>query len=75
MARLSASTAVQVGVAEGGTVTVGTARGELTYDAVIDDSVVDGVVWIPSRASGRNVAETLGARAGDPVTAKEGGRP
>ena len=75
LARLSASTAAQAGVTAGGTVAVGTARGELTYDAVIDDTVVDGVVWIPSRASGRNVAETLGARAGDPVTAKEGGRP
>ncbi|MHB1009764.1 MAG: NADH-quinone oxidoreductase subunit G [Propionibacteriaceae bacterium] len=75
VARLSAVTAAQAGVAEGGTVAVGTARGELTYDAVIDDTVVEGVVWIPSRASGRNVAETLGARAGDPVTAKEGARP
>jgi len=75
VARLSAATAAQAGVAQGGTVTVGTARGELTYDAVIDDTVVEGVVWIPSRASGRNVAETLGARAGDLVTAKEGGRP
>jgi NADH-quinone oxidoreductase subunit G len=75
VARLSTATAARAGVADGGTVTVGTARGELTYDAVIDDTVVEGVVWIPSRASGRNVAETLGARAGDPVTAKEGGRP
>jgi NADH-quinone oxidoreductase subunit G len=74
VARLSASTAAQAGVSAGGTVAVGTARGELTYDVVIDDSVVDGVVWIPSRAAGRNVAETLGAGAGDPVTAKEGGR-
>ncbi len=74
VARLSAATAVQAGVAEGGTVTVGTSRGELTYDVVIDDTVVEGVVWIPSRASGRNVAEILGARAGDPVTAKEGAR-
>jgi len=49
---LSASTAAQAGVTAGGTVAVGTARGELTYDAVIDDTVVDGVVWIPSRAAG-----------------------
>jgi NADH-quinone oxidoreductase subunit G len=72
VARLSTATAAQAGVTEGDAVTVGTARGGLTYLAVFDDTVVEGVVWIPSRAPGRNVAETLGARAGDPVTAKEG---
>jgi len=74
VARLSASTAAQAGVADAATVTIGTARGELTYGVLIDDTVVDGVVWIPSRSPGLNVAETLGARAGDPVTAKEGGQ-
>ena len=72
VARLSAETAAQVGVTS--TVTLGTGRGELTFDVVVDDSVVDGVVWVPSRAPGLNVAEILGARAGDPVTAKEGGQ-
>ncbi len=70
VARLSTATAAQAGVTS--TVTLGTGRGELTFDVVIDDSVVDGVVWVPSRAPGLNVAETLGARAGDPVTAGEG---
>jgi NADH-quinone oxidoreductase subunit G len=74
VARLSASTAAQAGVAEAETVTIGTARGELTYGVLIDDTVVDGVVWIPSRSPGLNVSETLGARAGDPVTAKQGGQ-
>lgn len=74
VARLCAQTAAQAGLIAGGKVSVGTQRGEITYDVVIDDTVVDGVIWIPSRASGRNVAELLGAGAGDPVTAKEGGR-
>ncbi|MHB1010714.1 MAG: NADH-quinone oxidoreductase subunit G [Propionibacteriaceae bacterium] len=72
VARLSTATAARAGITDGEPVTVGTARGQLTYLALLDDTVVDGVVWIPSRAPGRNVAETLGARAGDPVTAKEG---
>ncbi len=72
VARLSAATASQVGVTE--QVTIGTGRGELTFAVVIDDTTVDGVVWVPSRAPGLNVAQTLGARAGDPVTAKEGGQ-
>jgi NADH-quinone oxidoreductase subunit G len=72
VARLSTATAARAGITEGEPVTVGTERGQLTYLAVLDDTVVDGVVWVPSRAPGQNVAETLGARAGDPVTAKEG---
>jgi NADH-quinone oxidoreductase subunit G len=72
VARLSTATAARTGITDGEPVTIGTARGQLTYLALLDDTVVDGVVWIPSRAPGRNVAETLGARAGDPVTAKEG---
>jgi NADH-quinone oxidoreductase subunit G len=72
VARLSSATAAQAGVTT--SVTLGTGRGELTFDVVIDDSVVDGVVWVPSRAPGLNVAGTLGARAGDPVTAIQGGQ-
>jgi NADH-quinone oxidoreductase subunit G len=72
VARLSSATAAQAGVTT--SVTLGTGRGECTFDVVIDDSVVDGVVWVPSRAPGLNVAEMLGARAGDPVTAIQGGQ-
>ncbi len=72
VARLSTPTAAAAGVTDREPVTIGTARGELTYLAVLDDTVLDGVVWIPSRAPGRNVAEKLGARAGDPVSVKEG---
>jgi NADH-quinone oxidoreductase subunit G len=72
VARLSSATAAEAGVTT--SVTLGTGRGECTFDVVIDDSVVDGVVWVPSRAPGLNVAEMLGARAGDPVAAIQGGQ-
>ncbi|MFT3875701.1 MAG: NADH-quinone oxidoreductase subunit G [Propioniciclava sp.] len=54
VARMSAATAHALGVSEGDTVTVA-AGPELTL--LVEDSMVDGVVWIPSNVSGRGLGE------------------
>jgi NADH-quinone oxidoreductase subunit G len=43
-------------------------RGSITLPAVIDPEMVDGVVWLPSRAPGQGIPQHLAATAGDLVT-------
>ena len=53
-------------------VVVGNDRGSLTWPVVIDPDMVDGVVWLPSRAPGLEVPRHLAASAGDLVTIAAG---
>ena len=43
-------------------------RGSITLPAVLDSEMVDGVVWLPSRAPGLGIPQHLAASAGDLVT-------
>ena len=43
-------------------------RDSITLPAVLDSEMVDGVVWLPSRAPGLGVPQHLAASAGDLVT-------
>ncbi|HET6502309.1 MAG TPA: NADH-quinone oxidoreductase subunit G, partial [Amycolatopsis sp.] len=69
VARLSARTAEHVG----DTVTVSTARGEITLPVEVAD-LPDGVVWLPANSPGSRVRRTLGAGHGDVVSIKGGVR-
>jgi NADH-quinone oxidoreductase subunit G len=71
-ARVSPATALAVGVVDGGPITVRTASGAITLDAVITP-MPDAVVWVPTRAAGSEVHSTLGVGAGA-VVSLEGGR-
>ncbi|WP_374157469.1 NADH-quinone oxidoreductase subunit G [Mycobacterium sp. G7A2] len=66
VARLSAATASDVGVAAGEPVTVSTERGAVTLPVEITD-MVDGVVWLPLNSAGSAVHATLGVTVGQPV--------
>lgn len=66
VARLSAATASDVGVAAGEPVTVSTERGAVTLPVEITD-MVDGVVWLPVNSAGSAVHATLGVIVGQPV--------
>lgn len=65
VARMSARTAEAAGV--NGRVAVGTDRGELIFDCVIEPEMVDGVVWVPARATGLAVSEQLAVTSGEVV--------
>jgi NADH-quinone oxidoreductase subunit G len=47
---------------------VGNDRGSITLPAVLDSEMVDGVVWLPSRAPDLGIPQHLAATAGDLVT-------
>jgi NADH-quinone oxidoreductase subunit G len=66
-ARLSPPTADGLGLSEAGQVTLTGPAGSLELDLVLDPSLIDGVVWVPARARGVNLA-ALGAAPGDAVT-------
>jgi NADH-quinone oxidoreductase subunit G len=66
-ALLSAATAAEIGVADGGTVAVATDRGTLMLPVVVAE-LPDRVVWLPTNARGYPVRATLGAVAGSVVT-------
>ena len=67
VARMSAATAAEAGVAAGGKVTVATERGTITVPAEIAD-MPDRVVWLPTNAAGCAVRGGLGAGHGSVVT-------
>ncbi|WP_088286353.1 NADH-quinone oxidoreductase subunit G [Kineosporia sp. A_224] len=67
VARLSAATAAEAGVADGEPVTVATRRGAVTLPAVVTP-MPDRVVWLPANSPGSAVRATLGADAGGVVT-------
>jgi NADH-quinone oxidoreductase subunit G len=65
VARLSPTTAAAASIGE--LVVIANDRGSLTLPVVLDESMVDGVVWIPARAPGFEVPDHLAAVAGDLV--------
>jgi NADH-quinone oxidoreductase subunit G len=64
-ARLSPATAAAASLGE--QVVIANDRGALTLPVVLDEAMVDGVVWIPGRAPGFEVPDNLAAGAGDLV--------
>jgi NADH-quinone oxidoreductase subunit G len=64
--RLSASTAAEIGAAEGDPVTVRTERGSVTLPLAVADSP-DRVVWLPLNSPGSSVYERLGVAPGGVV--------
>jgi NADH-quinone oxidoreductase subunit G len=69
--RLSASTAAQIGAAEGVPVAVSTDRGSITLPLAITD-MPDRVVWLPLNSPGSQVYEQLGAAPGTVVSIEVG---
>ncbi|MGH3678493.1 MAG: NADH-quinone oxidoreductase subunit G [Mycobacterium sp.] len=67
VARLSAATAAEIGVAEGELVTVGTDRGEVILPLAITD-MDDRVVWLPLNSPGSAVHQQLGVTSGAVVS-------
>jgi NADH-quinone oxidoreductase subunit G len=65
-ARMSPGTAADAGISSVAMIT--NDRGSVTLPAVLDSEMVDGVVWLPSRAPGLGVPQHLAASAGDLVT-------
>jgi NADH-quinone oxidoreductase subunit G len=72
VARISKSTAADLGVADGDAVTVGTGRGAITLPA-LDTDMVDGVVWVPTNSPGSTLRRTLGVAEGALVEISSGG--
>jgi NADH-quinone oxidoreductase subunit G len=66
-ARLNPATAEALGLADGDSVTLNGAAGGVTLPLKADPSVIDGVVWAPSRPRAFNLA-AAGLSAGSPVT-------
>jgi NADH-quinone oxidoreductase subunit G len=72
VARLSAATAAEAGVADGQAVTVVGPGGTLTLPCVVTP-MPDHVVWLPANSAGSRVHLDLGARAGTVVSLTSGG--
>ncbi|MGF2952711.1 NADH-quinone oxidoreductase subunit G [Mycobacterium sp. THU-M116] len=66
VARLSAGTAAEIGVADGEAVTVGTPRGSITLPLSVTD-MPDRVVWLPLNSPGSAVHRELGVTVGSIV--------
>jgi len=69
VAKMSAATAAEAGVADGGKVTVATERGTITVPAEIA-GMPDRVVWLPTNSAGCAVRDGLGAGHGSLVTVR-----
>jgi NADH-quinone oxidoreductase subunit G len=65
-ARLSPSTAEAAGISN--VAKISNDRGSIALPAVLDPEMVDGVVWLPSRAPGNGIPQHLAATVGDLVT-------
>jgi NADH-quinone oxidoreductase subunit G len=63
VARLSAATAAEIGVADGSALTVGAERGSLTLPVEVTE-MPDRVVWVPQNSPGSRVHIDLGAQSG-----------
>jgi len=72
VARLSASTAAEIGARDGEPVTVATGRGTVTLPLVVTE-MADGVVWLPLNSTGSQVNTTLGVAPGATVEVTAGG--
>jgi NADH-quinone oxidoreductase subunit G len=66
VAVLSPATAAAAGI--DGHVTVSNDHGSITLPVHLAEEMVPGVVWLPARPRGHDVATHLAAAAGDPVT-------
>ena len=51
----------------GSEVAISTDRGSLRFPVVVEPTMVEGVVWVPSRAPEKWVGAVLAAAAGDVV--------
>jgi NADH-quinone oxidoreductase subunit G len=71
VARLSAATAAEIGLAGGRALTVSTSRGAITLPAVVTD-IPDRVVWLPANSPSSAVRATLGVDAGAVVAIRPG---
>ena len=71
VARVSPTTASDLGLTEGDTVTVASAGGSTDLTLFVEDSMVDGVVWIPGNRRGEGLGE-LRVAAGEYVTVTGG---
>ncbi|HEY9263656.1 MAG TPA: molybdopterin dinucleotide binding domain-containing protein, partial [Mycobacterium sp.] len=71
LARLSATTAAEIGIADGDLVTVSTDRGAITVPAEMTD-MDDRVVWLPLNSPGSTVHQTLGVTVGAVVSIGRG---
>jgi NADH-quinone oxidoreductase subunit G len=67
VARVSAATAADAGLADGDKVTVATAAGSVTVPLDVID-MADGTVWLPANSPGSAVRADLGAGHGSRVT-------
>jgi len=65
--RLSATTAADIGAAEGDLVSVSSDRGTITLPLAIT-AMPDGVVWVPTASAGSHVRPSLAAAAGAVVS-------
>jgi NADH-quinone oxidoreductase subunit G len=72
VARLSAATAAEVGVADGGLLGVSTDRGSVTVPLVVTQ-MPDRVVWLPTNSAGCAVRRDLVADSGAVVRLSPGG--
>jgi NADH-quinone oxidoreductase subunit G len=68
VAKMSAATAAEAGVADGGKVTVATRRGAITVPVEVMAAMPDRVVWLPTNSAGCAVRGQLGAGHGTLVT-------
>jgi NADH-quinone oxidoreductase subunit G len=71
VARMSAATAAEAGVADGARVTVSTARGSVTLPVAVTD-MPDRTVWVPTNSPGSRVRRDLVAGWGSLVTLAAG---
>ncbi len=71
VARLSPATASGLGLTEGDDVTITAGGGQVTLPLFVEDSMVDGVVWIPGNRLGEGLGE-LRVTAGQTVTVTGG---
>lgn len=71
VARLSATTAAQVGLAEGEPLTVHTDRGAVTLPLAVTD-MPDAVVWLPTNSPGSAVFDSLAVVPGSLVGIRRG---
>ncbi len=67
VARISAATAAEIGLAPGGRVRVAGGRGAITLPAVLT-AMPDRVVWVPTNSAGSAVRAVLGVDAGAEVS-------
>ena len=65
-ARISPGTAARAGISS--VAVISNDRGAITLPAVVDPEIIDGVVWLPSRAPGLGIPQHHAATAGDLVT-------